>query len=220
MSCQDGRMPTRTFQGASAEERVAERRGRLLDAALEVVGERGVADFTMTAVCRAAGLTERYFYESFARREDLLAALFDAVSDRALRLAEQATAGVPTADLETRAGAAIRATVTLLARDPRSARLYREAVGHPVLAARRQDTVAAFATFLAQLIVETHPALRDTELTTTTVLLTAGIVDAVGFWLDGRLPTDAEHLVARCARLVVAAADDHLTEHTRTREER
>jgi hypothetical protein len=45
-------------------------------------------------------------------------------------------------------------------------------------------------------------------------------VDTVGFWLDGRLPADAEALVTRCARLVVAAADAHLTEQTRTREER
>jgi AcrR family transcriptional regulator len=200
-------MPTRTLQGVSAEQRVAERRARLLDAALDVVGERGVADFTMTAVCRAAGLTERYFYESFARREDLLAALFDAVSGTALHRAEQAAGGVPIADLETRAGAAIRATVTLLARDPRSARLYREAVGHPVLAARRQDTVAAFAAFLARLIVEARPHLSSDDLDVTTVLLTAGIVDAVGFWLDGRLAVDAEHLITRCAHLVVAAAD-------------
>ncbi|GLZ52967.1 TetR/AcrR family transcriptional regulator [Actinomycetospora sp. NBRC 106378] len=200
-------MPTRTFQGASAAERVAERRARLLDAALDVVGERGVADFTMTAVCRAAGLTERYFYESFARRDDLLAALFEATSDTALRQAEQAAAAVPAGDLQARAHAAVRATVTLLARDPRSARLYREAVGHPVLAARRQDTVAAFAAFLARLIVEARPLLSPDDLDVTTVLLTAGIVDAVGFWLDGRLAVDAEHLVMRCARLVVAAAD-------------
>lgn len=200
-------MPTRTFQGASAEERVAERRARLLDAALDVVGERGVADFTMTAVCRAAGLTERYFYESFARRDDLLAALFEATSDTALRQAEQAAAAVPADDLQARAHAAVSATVTLLARDPRSARLYREAVGHPVLAARRQDTVAAFAAFLTGLVVRARPHLSPDDLEVTTVLLTAGIVDTVGFWLDGRLAVDAEHLVTRCAHLVVAAAD-------------
>ncbi|MCD2189980.1 TetR/AcrR family transcriptional regulator [Actinomycetospora soli] len=200
-------MPTRTFQGASAEERVAERRARLLDAALDVVGERGVGEFTMTAVCRAAGLTERYFYESFPNREDLLAALFDATSDTALRLALQAAAGLPAHDLAARARAAIRATVTLLARDPRSARLYREAVGHPVLAARRQDTVATFAAFLTRLVVEARPHLSPDDLEVTTVLLTAGIVDAVGFWLDGRLAVDAEHLVTRCVHLVLAAAD-------------
>ena len=94
-------MPTRSFQGASAEERAADRRGRLLEAALDVVGERGVADFTMTAVCRTAGLTERYFYESFARREDLLAALFDTASETALSEARAAAAGVPGTDLET-----------------------------------------------------------------------------------------------------------------------
>ena len=37
----------------------------LIEAALDVVGARGLAGLTMTAVCARARLTERYFYESF-----------------------------------------------------------------------------------------------------------------------------------------------------------
>lgn len=204
-------MVTRTVQGATAAERVAERRTRLLAAALDVVGERGVRDFTMTAVCRAAGLTERYFYESFARREDLLEALFDSVAADALDLAVRAADAVPPAALEARARAAVGATTTLLGEDPRVARLYREAIGHPELAGRRQDTIAAFAALLARLIVGAYPELRPADLQLTTVVLTGGIVDAVGFWLDGRLDADVDALLTRCARLVVAAADQHRT---------
>jgi AcrR family transcriptional regulator len=203
---------TRTFQGASAAERVAERRTRLIAAALDVVGERGVRDFTMTAVCRAAGLTERYFYESFARREDLLEALFDSVAATALDHAVRAADAVPPTELEARARAAIGATTTLLGDDPRSARLYREAIGHPELAGRRQDTIAAFAALLARLIAEAHPPLQRADLQLSTIVLTGGVVDAVGFWLDGRLDADVDALLTRCARLVVAAADQHCTE--------
>ena len=213
-------MVTRTFQGASAAERVAERRARLLAAALDVVGERGIRDFTMTAVCRAAGLTERYFYESFARREDLLTALFDDVAADALDRAVRAAAGVPPPRLEARARAAIAATTTLLGEDPRVARLYREAIGHPELAGRRQDTIASFAALLTRLIVEAHPDLRAGDLRVSALVLTGGVVDAVGFWLDGRLDADVEELLTRCARLVVAAADQHRTEAVRPREER
>jgi AcrR family transcriptional regulator len=37
----------------------------------------GMAGLTMTAVCASAGLTERYFYESFHDREALLVAVLD-----------------------------------------------------------------------------------------------------------------------------------------------
>lgn len=213
-------MVTRTFQGASAAERVAERRARLVAAALDVVGERGVRDFTMTAVCRAAGLTERYFYESFARREDLLEALFDSVAAHALDLAVRAADAVPPARLEERARAAIGATTTLLGDDPRAARLYREAIGHPELAGRRQDTIAAFAALLARLIAQAHPELRRADLRLTTVVLTGGVIDAVGFWLDGRLDADVDALLTRCARLVVAAADQHRHDTAQSTEDR
>ncbi|MEJ2869495.1 TetR/AcrR family transcriptional regulator [Actinomycetospora sp. OC33-EN08] len=213
-------MTTRTFQGASAAERVADRRSRLLAAALDVVGERGVGEFTMTAVCRAAGLTERYFYESFARREDLLEALFDAVSADGLDRAVRAAGAVPPGELEARSRAAIGATTTLLGEDARVARLYREAIGHRELAGRRQDTIATFAALLARLIAEAHPELRAEDLQLTTTVLTGGVIDAVGFWLDGRLDADVEALLTRCARLVVAATEQHRTESARPREER
>jgi len=205
-------MVTRTRHGASAAERVAERRARLLAAALDVVGERGVRDFTMTSVCRAAGLTERYFYESFPRREDLLGALFDSVAADALDLAVRAADAVRPARLEARARAATGATTTLLGEDTRVARLYREAIGHPELAGRRQDTIAAFAALLGRLITDAYPALRAEDLRLTTLVLTGGVIDTVGFWLDGRLDADVDALLTRCARLVVAAADQHHTE--------
>lgn len=198
-------MPTRPLHGTSAEDRVADRRERLLEAALDVVGERGVGDFTMTAVCRAAGLTERYFYENFARREDLLVALYDRSAATALADAAAAAAGHD--DLERRTRAAIAAITDTLLTDPRAARLYREAVGHRELAGRRQDTTAAFADLLAGLVVDAYPELPRDDLLLTTTVLTAGVVDAVGLWLDGRLGTDMDRLLTRCARLVVAAVD-------------
>ena len=66
----------RTFGGKTAGERRAERRAQLILAAVKVYGERGYRNATVKAVCDAAGLTERYFYESFANSEDLLCACF------------------------------------------------------------------------------------------------------------------------------------------------
>ncbi len=68
----------RTWRGRGADERKAERRAQLLTAALQVYSERGFRHSSVKAVCDAAGLTERYFYESFANSEDMLVAVASA----------------------------------------------------------------------------------------------------------------------------------------------
>ena len=67
----------RRYRGVDDEERRAERRRRLVEAACEVFGGEGYQAATVRGICAAAGLTERYFYESFAGREELLAAVYD-----------------------------------------------------------------------------------------------------------------------------------------------
>jgi AcrR family transcriptional regulator len=92
----------RRYRGISAEERRAARRRQLLDAALEIAGTRGVERTTMTAICSEAGLTERYFYESFDARDQLLLALVD-------EIAEQVRTAVLTALSDTEGDTAARA---------------------------------------------------------------------------------------------------------------
>ena len=73
---------TRKVGGKTVEERRSERWRRLIDAAVKVYGERGYRNSTVKAVCDAAGLTERYFYESFSNSEDLLCACFQEGADK------------------------------------------------------------------------------------------------------------------------------------------
>lgn len=68
----------RRYRGQAIEDRRAERRQRLLEAGLSVFGEAGYHGATVRSICAAAGLTERYFYESFANSEDLLCAVYEA----------------------------------------------------------------------------------------------------------------------------------------------
>jgi AcrR family transcriptional regulator len=56
----------RNYAGLSADERRLARRERLIEGAIRAYGELGYRNTTVKAVCEAAGLTERYFYESFA----------------------------------------------------------------------------------------------------------------------------------------------------------
>lgn len=67
----------RRYRGVAIEERRAERRQRLLEAGLQIFGENGYHAATIRQICAQAGLTERYFYESFAHGEDLLCAVYE-----------------------------------------------------------------------------------------------------------------------------------------------
>ncbi|HET6154427.1 MAG TPA: hypothetical protein VFE15_15900, partial [Marmoricola sp.] len=79
--------PERSYGGKTASERAAERRTRLVEATIEVLSESGEARATMTAICAGAGLTERYFYESFGGLDDALLAALDSVCEEILELA-------------------------------------------------------------------------------------------------------------------------------------
>ena len=70
----------RSYGGRSAQERAEDRHTRLVEAAITVLAGQGERA-TMTAICQEAGLTERYFYESFANRDAALVAALERVSD-------------------------------------------------------------------------------------------------------------------------------------------
>lgn len=67
----------RSYRGVDSELRRQTRRRALIEAGLELFGTRGYRSTSVKTVCDKAGLTERYFYESFPNREGLLGALFD-----------------------------------------------------------------------------------------------------------------------------------------------
>src|ERR1700752_4734901 len=74
----------RNYAGLSADERRLARRERLIEGPSRAYGELGYRNTTVKAVCEAAGLTERYFYESFVNSEALLVTSFDTVSHRVI----------------------------------------------------------------------------------------------------------------------------------------
>lgn len=62
----------RKYAGKDAKTRQAERRRKLVQAGMTLFGRDGFANTSIDALCAQAGLTKRYFYESFASSEDLL----------------------------------------------------------------------------------------------------------------------------------------------------
>ena len=99
---------TRPYRGVSALDRRAERRQRLLDAGLELLGTRGAAGVSIAELCAAAGLTKRYFYEGFTSYDEFAAAV---VAEAADLFAERVTKAV--ADL---GASSTRATTAAMVR--------------------------------------------------------------------------------------------------------
>lgn len=114
--------PSRPYRGRHTDERSADRRQRLLAAALELFGTEGYGSVTIERVCSDAKVSTRYFYEHFDGRESLLAAVFDQMVDHARTRIIQALAS-PAPDAQQRALNALRVFFKLYLGDPRFARI-------------------------------------------------------------------------------------------------
>src|ERR1700760_534633 len=92
--CQEagGKMPKaapkplekRRYSGQSFEDRHAERRQKLLKATAMVASRFGFEGTSVAAICAEAGLTARYFYESFPSREAIFVEAYRAVQNELL----------------------------------------------------------------------------------------------------------------------------------------
>ncbi|MDY6808159.1 MAG: TetR/AcrR family transcriptional regulator [Actinomycetota bacterium] len=118
-------MAQRSYRGRPVTERRADRQDRFMAAGLEVFGTQGYAQGTVSAICAAAGLSRRQFYELFDSREDLLIAVYDMIhaQARAAVLAAFTDVGGPRLSLEDRVRPAIAAFFDSVATDPRRMRV-------------------------------------------------------------------------------------------------
>ncbi len=123
--------PVPSMKGVPMQERTAQRRALLLDAALEAFGTRGFHAVTVREICAGARLTERYFYESFKSLEALFSALYLMLNDQlkhatltALMVAQMKTAASPDRErIDALAGAGLRVLLEFIRDDPRRARV-------------------------------------------------------------------------------------------------
>lgn len=200
--------PTRSWRGVSTEERRAERRGLLIEAGLEVIGTQGWANTTVRGVCRQAGLTERYFYESFGDHEALLLAVYEHVLVEGI---ERVLAGAATAPHEIRATAraGIAAAVEFLIDDPRKGRvLILEATANETLQRRRQEAVRAQAMLLSEFAKDFFGdrTLDPADANLTALALVGALAEVGAAYLDGGLEVSRERLIDHLTELFVAAA--------------
>lgn len=85
----------RRWRGVDPVDRQTERKLKLIEAGIDLLAAEGPPAVTMREVCRRAGLTARYFYESFDNRDRFLFYIFDLVVDDAEQAITQAIATAP-----------------------------------------------------------------------------------------------------------------------------
>lgn len=200
--------PTRSWRGVSADERQAHRRQQLVDAGLEVIGTQGWANTTVRAVCRAAGLTERYFYQAFADRDALLIAVYDQVVADGVAVVLQAIGTAPRSFAAT-VRAVIAAGVEFVTDDPRRGRLLAvEASADPQLQRRRQQAMRQQAALIARLGTERFgdrtPDVLDAQLNAMAAV--GALVEIGTAYLSGGLELSRERLVGHLTQVVLAVA--------------
>lgn len=196
----------RSYRGVSAEERRSVRRRQLLDAGLEIVGTRGVERATMTAICVQAGLTERYFYESFRAREELLLAMVDEIAEQ-VRTAVLAALRDTAGEAEEKARAALAAFAAILTDDPRKGRVaIIESSALPVLRQRRHELFGGFA---ALVVTQARALFEDAALSSpqdeiSALMLVGGLGELLAAWLRGETSAEVEDIVDVATRWFAA----------------
>ncbi|CRZ16808.1 TetR/AcrR family transcriptional regulator [Mycolicibacterium neworleansense] len=204
---------SRPYRGQAADARSAERRARLLQAAVELVGTHGVAAMTMRAVCREAELSQKFFYESFSDTDDLLREVYRSTFEHARRAIN--AAGDPATDLPSRTRAGVAAAAQLVKDDPRICRiLLVEPIADLRLRQFVRDTIGAMT--LGGLTIPTDgpgtAAPARVKMQYATVF--GAIISLFIEWTEGNLGSDQEAFVEHVTTMLLSSP---LVDSTRPR---
>lgn len=209
MASASGRSTGRRYSGMSADERTRARRAAILDAALELFGTNGFAATSVKQICVAAGLTERYFYESFRDRQAALAGLYGILVTELRGVTETAIA-VAGDDVGAAAGAGLGAFIAYLTEDPRRARVVLvEVVGvSPEIEELRHGVLRAFADLIVT-VWGTQPGVdpADERPQLTAVALSGGVNNLLVDWLMTGMRQSPRLLTQVCTTLFLAALE-------------
>jgi AcrR family transcriptional regulator len=199
----------RVYAGRSAQQRRAERRNRLIAAGLELFGGSGYRGTSIEALCTAAGVSTRAFYEEFAGREDLLLALYDQVATRTIAATTEAAGAVGDVSLVERITAIVTAFLDAACADPRSARIaFAEVLG--VSHAVEQHRLQWRTRFVEFTLVEVGKAIErgeapERDFGLTAIAFIGAVNELVVEWVVRGRQVPLEVVTAEATRLAVAA---------------
>lgn len=155
----------RQFKGLSLTERKQARREKLIQAGIEAYGRQGFFAVTVKDICNEAKLTERYFYESFKKSDELFQTIFLTLIDQ---LQQNVMQAIMQASLvpEKMIASGLTALLTTLKNNPGMARIiYIDAMLVQELhnQATIHETMSRFERMIHAFVMLTMPHIKRSE---------------------------------------------------------
>jgi AcrR family transcriptional regulator len=185
------------WSGVPLEDRQALRRDELVAAGVDLLGGEGGPALTVRAVCREAGLTERYVYGSFADRDEFVRAVYDDVCTRAMSTLMSATTPRE----------AVERFVALMVDDPVRGRVLLLAPEvEPVLARSGAEWMPSFIELLQRKLTRiSDPAVQNMVATGLIGALTALFTA----YLNDRLTATREQFINYCVDMLLSRVSSY-----------
>ena len=149
-------------------------------------------NLTVRAVCRATGLTERYFYESFADRDEFVRAVYDDVCARAM--SALTTANTPRD--------AVEKFVALMVDDPARGRVLLLAPEkEPVLTRSGAEWMPSFIELVQRKLTRISDPAQSAMVATGLIGALTALFIA---YLNGRLAASREQFIDYCVEMLLS----------------
>ena len=169
----------------------------MIAAGVDLLGGEAGPALTVRAVCKAAGLTERYFYESFSDRDEFVRAVYDDVCTRAMSALTSATTPRQ----------AVEQFVALMVDDPVRGRVLLLAPAvEPVLVRSGAEWMPSFIELLQRKLTQIGDPVRQKMVATS---LIGGLTALFTAYLDGRLAASREQFIDYCVDMLLSRATSH-----------
>jgi len=194
-----------TYGGQSREQRAADRRIRIVSAAMRLFAARDYDDVTVADVCALARVSKRYFYDHFADREDLLVSVHREHHDWLM-----AGIGAAAPKHPDGLGALLRpmmaALVHMLVENPQRARVIY--INAPRMERRRRGLLRKDAELFGRFVRPAVRRPRDHAYYDRVLLaLIAGVAELMIDWVGRGLTDSPDALVDHLTALAVSMLD-------------
>jgi AcrR family transcriptional regulator len=186
------------------------RHSRFLAAGLDLLGaeQQDISELTVRGICRAAGLAVRYYYESFADKDEFVGAVFDSVVNELAATTQAATAALPWRE-RTRAGMAN--IVRTIDGDARVGRLLFSAqLANSVIVRKRAESTALFVMLSGQSVGDALQMPANDHIKAAAHFVVGGVSQTISAWLDGDVKLGPDELIDQLTSLLDDLADPRL----------
>lgn len=185
------------WSGVPLEDRQALRRDELIAAGVARLGAAQGPALTVRGVCQSAGLTERYFYESFADRDEFVRAVYDDVCARAM--SALTTANTPRD--------AVERFVALMVDDPARGRVLLLAPEkEPVLTRSGAEWMPSFIELVQRKLTRISDPAQAAMVATGLIGALTALFTA---YLNGRLAASREQFIDHCVEMLLSRVSSY-----------